>query len=231
MSEIGKGLYEGCRQAKVAIIGGETATVPDLIKGVDLAGAIVGLCGEGDLVLGSEISDGDVVIGIESRGMHSNGYTLARKAFFEWNDYSVHDPLPTDTSMTVGEALMIPTTIYVDVVLDILSKTSPHGLAHVTGGGIAKMRRLKKGIGYVVDSTFPVHPVLEAVRKLGKVPWSEMYTTYNMGTGFTVVVEPGARDDTIAICEKHGFKAKAIGTAAKDPEEKVLVRAQEKIIL
>lgn len=231
LSEIGKGIYEGCRQSNVVVIGGETATVPDLIKGFDLAGAIIGISREEDLVLGSEISDGDIVIGIESHGMHSNGYTLARKAFFTWGDYSVHDSLPTDPSMTVGEALMIPTVIYVEVILDIMTQTNPHGLAHITGGGMTKLRRLKKGIGYVIDSTFPIHPVFSAVRKIANVPWPEMYKTFNMGTGFAVIIDPEERGEVINICEKHGMRAKVVGTAVKDPEEKINIRAQEKFTL
>jgi phosphoribosylformylglycinamidine cyclo-ligase len=231
LSEVGRGIYEGCRQAKVVVIGGETATVPDLIKGFDLAGAIIGLSGEDELVLGSEITDGDVVIGLESSGIHSNGYTLARKAFFTWNDFSVSDPLPTDPDTSIGEALLIPTVIYVEVVLDILSKVRPHGLAHISGGGVRKMRRLKGGIGYSLDSAFPVHPIFEAIRRLAKVPWEEMYKTYNMGIGFAVIVDPSDREEVIDICQKHGVRAKAVGTAFRDPDEKIIVKAQEKMVL
>ncbi|MBU7004001.1 MAG: phosphoribosylformylglycinamidine cyclo-ligase [Theionarchaea archaeon] len=231
LAEVGRGIYEGCRQANVVVIGGETATVPDLIKGFDLAGAIIGLSGEEELVLGSEISDGDVVIGLESSGIHSNGYTLARRAFFDWNNYSVTDPLPTDPDVTIGEALLTPTVIYVEVVLDILSKLRPHGLAHISGGGARKMRRLKKGIGYVLDSNFPVQPVFEAIRRLAKVPWQEMFRTYNMGMGFAVIVDPSDRDEVIEICEGHGMGARAVGSAFKDPDETIIVKAREKIIL
>jgi phosphoribosylformylglycinamidine cyclo-ligase len=231
LAEIGKGIYEGCRQARVAVIGGETATVPGLIKGFDLAGAIVGVSGEDDLVLGSEIAEGDILIGMESKGMHSNGYTLARKAFFEWNHYSLSDPLPTDSSMSIGEALMVPTSIYVEVILGILEKIRPHGLAHITGGGLTKLRRLKRGMGYSVDSTFPLHPVFDAVRRLGDVAWPEMYRTYNMGTGFVVVIDPGDRENVLGICEKHGMKAKPVGTAFADAEQRIMVRAQERFVL
>ena len=231
LSEVGRGIYEGCRQAKVVVIGGETATVPDLIKGFDLAGAIIGLSEEEELVLGSEISEGDVVIGLESSGIHSNGYTLARKAFFDWNDYSISDPLPTDPDLTIGEALLIPTVIYVEVVLDILSEIRPHGLAHISGSGVRKMRRLKEGIGYSLDGTFPAQPIFEAIRKLAKVPWEEMYKTYNMGMGFAVIVDPSDRDDVIDICQRHGVGAKAVGTAFEDPGERIILRAQEKMVL
>jgi phosphoribosylformylglycinamidine cyclo-ligase len=231
LAEVGRGIYEGCRQANVVVIGGETATVPDLIKGFDLAGAIIGLSDEKDLVLGGEISEGDVVIGLESSGIHSNGYTLARKAFFNWNEYSASDPLPTDPDISIGEALLTPTVIYVEVILDILSEIRPHGLAHISGSGARKMRRLKKGIGYVLDSNFPVQPIFEAIRKLAKVPWQEMYGTYNMGMGFAVIVDPSDRDEVLDVCEKHGMGARAIGTAFKDPDESIIVKAQEKIIL
>jgi len=231
LREIGKGIYEGCRQAKVAVLGGETATIPDLIKGFDLAGAIVGLSSEEDLVLGSDIADGDVVMGIESHGIHANGYTLARKAFFTWNDYSLHDPLPTDQSTTIGEALLVPTVIYVEVVLDILAQIRPHGLAHISGGGVTKMRRLKKGIGYLIDSPLPSHPIFDAVRKLAKVPWPEMYRTFNMGMGFAIIVDPGDRETVKETCAKHGLRAEAVGTTGKDPEERIRIRAQERFVL
>jgi phosphoribosylformylglycinamidine cyclo-ligase len=231
LEEIGKGIYEGCSQAKVVVIGGETATLPDIIKGFDLAGAIVGISAEEDLVLGTEISDGDVLIGLESTGLHSNGYTLARKAFFEWNDYSVHDPLPTDNECTIGEALIVPTRIYVQLILEILGRIRPHGLAHITGGGMTKLRRLKKGIGYSIDSLFPAQPVFEAVRRLGDVPWPEMYRTFNMGVGFIVIVDPGDREEVLEICRSRGMGAKAIGTAVRDPLETISVRGQEKLLL
>jgi len=231
LAEVGKGIYEGCRQANVAVIGGETATVPDLIKGFDLAGAIIGISGEDDLVLGSEIVEGDLVIGLESSGIHSNGYTLARKAFFTWNDYSVSDPLPTDPEMSIGEALLLPTVIYVRVVLDIISRIRAHGLAHISGSGVRKMRRLKAGIGYVIDSSFPVHPVFEAIRKLAKVSWEEMYRTYNMGMGFAVIVDPSDRDDVIDACENNGVGARVVGSAFRDPDERIIVKGREKILL
>jgi len=231
LAEIGKGLYEGCRQARVVVVGGETATVPDIVKVPDLAGAIVGISGEDELVTGSDIADGDIIVGLGSTGMHSNGYTLARKAFFTWNDYSVHDPLPTDPSVTIGDALMVPTKIYVEVVLDLMKHLDPHGLAHITGGALTKLRRLKTGMGYAIDSLFPAQPVFEAVRKLAKVSWPEMYRTFNMGMGFAVIVDPADKDKVIDISEKHGLEAKAVGTAIRDPRERITVRAQQKLLL
>ncbi len=231
LAEIGKGIYEGCKQAKVVVVGGETATVPDIVKSLDLAGAIVGLSEERDLILGNQIADGDIVVGLQSNGMHSNGYTLARKAFFSWNQYSVHDPLPTDPSMSVGEALMVPTRIYVDVVSEILRQLRPHGLAHITGGAVTKLRRLKRGVGYRVDNPMKPQPIFEAIRKLAKVPWPEMYRTFNMGMGFAVIVDPGDRDRVIDICESRGVEAKPVGTAATDMDERVTVKAQERMVL
>lgn len=228
LSEIGKGIYEGCRQANVVALGGETATMPDLVTGFDLAGAIVGISEETDLVLGSDIEEGDAVVGIASDGMHSNGYSLARKVLFEWNDYSVHDQLPTDQSRTIGEALMTPTRIYVKVVLDIARRAHPHGLAHITGGGLTKLRRLRKDIGYVIDRTFPVKPIFSAVRKLGSISWEEMYRTYNMGVGFAVVCGQEDVEDVLGICDKHSLEARVIGSAVNDPDRRIEVRAQER---
>lgn len=231
LSEIGKGLYEGCKRAHVVALGGETATMPDLIDDVDLVGAIVGICDEEQLVLGSGIREGDVLVGIKSSGMHSNGYTLARKVFFTWNDFSIHDQLPTDESMSIGEALMVPTTIYVDVILEILRNLKPHGLAHITGGGLTKLNRLKSGMGYAIDRIFPTHPVFEAVRKLGKVSWPEMYRTYNMGVGFVVIVPPESTEQVVEICEDNDLEAKPIGTAIPDPDQRIRIKAQEKFVL
>jgi len=231
LQEVGKGLYEGCRQAGMVVLGGETATLPEIVRDFDLAGTVVGLCGEDDLVLGSEIQEGDAVVGLASSGLHSNGYTLARKVFFTWNSYSPHDPLPTDTSRTIGESLLVPTRIYVRTVLDVLKEVRPHGLAHITGGGLTNLRRLKRGIGYSLEEWFAIDPVFVAIQRLGNVNWREMYRTFNMGVGFVIVVDPADAQSVLDICRTAGQEARVLGSTFEDPDQRIIVKKPHRIVL
>lgn len=222
-SQIGKGLADGAEEAKMAIIGGEIASLPDIINDFDLAGTGIGIVDIDKIVTGDDIKDGDVVIGIESSGIHSNGLGLARKVFFDKAGLKVDDPLPTDPDKSVGEELLKPTAIYVKPVLDILkSDIDVHGLAHITGGGFLNLKRLKKGIGYDINNLPNPHQIFKSIYS-SDVPPEEMYKVFNMGIGFVIIVPEADADRTINIIKKYS-KAYKIGHAIEDVKENIKIK-------
>ncbi len=182
MAEIAKGLEEGCRIANITLVGGETATLPEIINGFDLAGTAIGVVDKSRIITGEKIEEGDVIVALRSSGIHSNGLTLARKVI-EANEFSYFDKF---NGKTIGEELLTPTKIYIEV-LDIIRKCEVHGLAHITGGGLLKLRRLKK-MKYVVDKPLEPQKIFRFIQKLGDVDEDEMYRTFNMGMGFLIVL-------------------------------------------
>ena len=229
-AQIGAGLAEGARQANVAMIGGETASLPEIIKNFDLAGTGIGIVDSDKVITGKDIQKGDVLIGIESSGIHSNGLSLARNIFFEESNFKVDDPLPDDPDTSVGSALLKPTIIYVNSITELLkTDIDVHGLAHITGGGFTNLKRLKKGIGYDINSLPEPNPLFRSIYSLG-VPLDEMYHVFNMGVGFVVIVREDDADRTVKIIEKYN-KAYKIGYVNEDPKEKVKIKAfNERII-
>ena len=143
--QIGEGLRQGCKQAKVAMIGGETASLPEIVSNFDLAGTGIGIVDVENIITGEKIVNGDVLIGIESSGIHSNGLSLARKVFFDDNQFKVDMELPGYPGIFIGEELLKPTLIYVNPIVELLkTDLEVHGLAHITGGGFTNLKRLKK---------------------------------------------------------------------------------------
>jgi len=175
--QIGKGLNEGAKQANVSIVGGETATLPDIINGIDLSGTSIGIVRKDKVITGNEIRSGDLIIGIPSSGIHSNGLTLARKVLDIEEKFENH---------TIGEELLKPTRIYVREILNVLKKYHVHGLAHITGGGITNLLRLKK-MKYVIDEPLPPQKIFRVIMEFANVDYYEMYRTYNMGMGFVII--------------------------------------------
>ena len=192
-AEIGQGLAEGANRGGVSLVGGETAVLPEVISGFDLAGAAAGLATE-DQLLDGEAQEGDVLVGVPSSGVHSNGLTLARKAVTAEHEYT--DPLP-GTDQTIGEALLEPTRIYT-YLLDSLHAHDVHAAAHVTGGGWTNLFRMGE-FRYEVTDPHPVQPVFEFVQEAGAVSDAEMHRTFNMGTGFVVAIDP---EDAAAFVEE-----------------------------
>ena len=229
-AQIGEGLKEGCRQAKVAMIGGETASLPEIINNFDLAGTGIGIVDVKNIITGEKIIDGDVLIGIESSGIHSNGLSLARKVFFDDNSFNVEDKVPHDPNTSIGKELLKPTIIYVNPIVELLkTDVEVHGLAHITGGGFTNLKRLKKGSGYIIKTLPEPKPIFKAIHKLG-VPLEEMYRVFNMGIGFVVIVKSEDAEKTINIIKKHNLAYK-IGIAKDDPRENVTITTfQEGII-
>lgn len=191
-----EGITAGCIDANCALLGGETAILPDLYAegDYDLAGFCVGVADRHNLVDGRSIAAGDVLIGIASSGLHSNGYSLARKAVFEVGRYKIDDHVP-ELGTTVGKALLAPTRIYVRPIRDVLGhyrrKNVVHGIAHITGGGLLENleRILPPQTQAVVDrNSWPVPPVFQWIQRLGEIEQPEMDRVFNLGVGMVLVV-------------------------------------------
>jgi phosphoribosylformylglycinamidine cyclo-ligase len=191
--QVGEGLREGAERADVHLVGGETAVMPEVITGLDLAGTCAGLADPDETFVG-EAETGDALVGFPSSGIHSNGLTLARKAATKRHEYT--DPYPGDGYETVGGALLEPTRIYTDL-LPSLHDVETHACAHVTGGGWTNLSRMGE-FRYEVTDPFPVPGVFEFVQNEGNVTEEEMHRTFNMGTGFVAAVAP---DDTEELVE------------------------------
>jgi len=213
---IAAGLKAGAEAAGVEIPGGEVAVLPELIRGhpspggLDLTAACFGTVALDALVTGAACAPGDALLGLPSSGLHSNGYTLARRAL---------EPLGLDARPpalggdSVADALLEPTVIYVRAVLDLLRSGLPvHGLAHITGGGLANLRRLSARVGFAVEAPLPVPPVFGLIAAEADVPPEEMWAIFNMGCGFCAVVPEAAAGDAVAVlAERHPGTAR-IGT-------------------
>ena len=184
MEEIAIGLEKGCRMANITLVGGETATLPDLIRGWDLVGTAIGVIRKDKIITGEDIRPGDVIFGIPSSGIHSNGLTLARKVI-ESAGYSYNDEF--ENGRTIGEELLTPTRIYIEL-LDVIKKFEVHGLAHITGGGLLNLKRLKNNVKFVIDDPLPPHKIFKFIQELGNIDDDEMYRTFNMGMGFAIIL-------------------------------------------
>ncbi|NJE62055.1 phosphoribosylformylglycinamidine cyclo-ligase [Thermococcus sp. 21S7] len=207
-AEIAKGLYAGAEQAGIAIVGGETAVMPDLINGFDLAGTAIGTVGKGKVITGERIRPGDAVIGIASSGIHSNGLTLARKLLIPKYglDYEYE-------GRKLWEWLLEPTRIYVKAVLELLEKVEIHGLAHITGGGLTNLKRLTN-YGFSIEMP-PVEGIFRLIHENG-VPLEEMFRVFNMGVGMIAVVPGEEREEALEILGRH-FEAFELGTVMEEP--------------
>ena len=220
--EIGKGLKAGCQQAKIAMIGGETASLPKIIKDFDLAGTGIGTVDKNKIITGTEIKDGDIILGITSSGVHSNGLSLARKALLDIANYKVTDKLPTDNSVTVGEALLEPTIIYVDPIIELLnSDVEVHGLGHITGGGFSNLKRLHHNMTYIIDNLPEPLPIFKAIQATG-IEDKEMYHVFNMGIGFAVILDEKYKDQALEILNKY-HDTYVIGKIQEDEKNRVLI--------
>lgn len=188
--QIGMGLQKGAEISNISIIGGETATLPDVIRGFDLAGTCIGWAPKDKIITGKDIRIGDIVLGLPSSGIHSNGLTLARK-IVEDAGYSYRNPFPPDPEKSIGEVLLTPTRIYMEV-LKLIKRCEVHGLAHITGSGLLKLRRITDH-GFNFDKPLETQPIFEFLQEEGDIDDKEMYRTFNMGMGFLAVI-PEAED-------------------------------------
>jgi phosphoribosylformylglycinamidine cyclo-ligase len=220
LEQIVQGISDGCMQADCSLLGGETAIMPDVYRpgDYDLAGFCVGVVERRQVIQGRAISPGDVVLGIASSGLHSNGYSLARKVVFELAQLKVDQPAPFDDSSTIGMALLTPTRIYTEPVRRILShykvKSVVHGMAHITGGGIREnLRRiLPSHVDVRIDrDSWPIPPIFDWLQELGQIDDAEMDRVFNMGLGFVLVVSSYYADSITRICDEQGFASYKIG--------------------
>jgi len=212
--QIVTGLVKGAKKAAMPIVGGETAIMPDLISGkgfgFDLAGMVVGILSKKEMILGDKIKPNDVIVGIQSSGLHSNGYSLARKALL--TKYSIKDNIKGIGNL--GNALLRPTEIYVKPVLEALKKCKINGLAHITGGSFTKLLRLKQ-IGYHLDSMPNTPALMQLIEDTG-VKNEEMYKTFNMGIGFCIISPENQIKNIHKIFNKHKMKSYEIGRISKN---------------
>lgn len=216
-AEIGKGLRRGAEEAGVAIVGGETAVLPEVVRGLDLAGTCLAVVDRNKIVSGSAISPGDAIIGLPGTGVHSNGLTLARKVF-ESAMGKGWPMLPFGASgRSIGEELLIPTAIYVRPVLDLLRRfgKAVTGLANITGGGLSNLCRLKGKVEFRIEAPLEPQDVFEAIQKEGGVSAEEMYRVFNMGMGFAVVCRETVAEGVLKALRRHLMAAKRVGTVKK----------------
>ncbi len=216
IAAIVKGVAEGCKQAGAALIGGETAEMPGFypVEEYDLAGFAVGIVDESKLISGREIKEGDVIIGIASSGVHSNGYSLVRKVF-PMREPNMNEYVASLGS-TLGEALLTPTKIYVKALNSVKEAgITIKGCSHITGGGFYENvpRMLPDGVRAVIKKdSFEVLPIFTLIQESGNISEEMMYGTYNMGIGMMLVVEQGAAAGAVEALRKAGEKAYKIGT-------------------
>ena len=215
--EIGKGLEKGAELSNISIIGGETASLPEIVKGFDLAGTCLAYVKKNEIITGDKISPGDVIIGLKSNGIHSNGYTLVRKVI-EHANLSYKDKFPGDLypGKTIGEVLLTPTQIYVKEILDLLKRVNVHGLAHITGSGLRNLPRLNKKVKYVIEDPVKPQSIFNFIQKQGNIDDKEMYQTFNMGMGFCLIISEKDEKDAKKILEKYSSsEVKLVGKIEK----------------
>ncbi len=208
--EIAKGLNEGARQSNMTIVGGETAVLPDLVRGFDLAGTVLAFVRKDRVVDGRAIEPGDAIVGVASSGVHSNGYSLVRRVV---RDAGLRYDEEAWPGARLGDVLLAPTRIYVKAVLDLLAarEVAPvRGIAHVTGSGLMNLPRLRRDVRYVIDRPIEPPRIFDLVQELGRVEDAEMYRTFNMGMGLAVVVPADAADAAVRVLSRH-HPARVVG--------------------
>jgi len=220
-----KGIAEGCRQAGAALIGGETAEMPDMYSPghYDLAGFTVGAVEKSKLITGDKVAAGDVLIGLPSSGVHSNGFSLVRKIVQKDNQVNLGE-FNSDLGKSVGEALLEPTRIYVKPMLELIRQIDVHGIAHITGGGFDENipRMLPDDCQAVIDtSSFNHPPIFDYLRKLGQLDEREMYNIFNMGIGMVIAIAPDDVETALSVLTAAGESPVVIGhlqqTSSADP--------------
>jgi phosphoribosylformylglycinamidine cyclo-ligase len=227
LDDLSKGLCAGAEMANISISGGETAQLPSIITGYkagfgfDLAGTAVGTVALDKIIVGRDIEPGDVLIGIESNGIHSNGLTLARHIFFEQHDCTVATRFP-ELRQSLGDELLEPTSIYVREALALLSSdVAIRALVHITGDGFLNLSRVDAEVGFVIDQLPPVPPIFSLMQRLGRVRDEEMFRVFNMGVGFCIIAPAPDAERVISMVHEHGKKAYAMGHAVADREKQI----------
>ena len=215
------GVAEGCRQAGCALVGGETAEMPGMYSDgeYDIAGYTTGVVEKSKLIDGSKVKSGDVLVGIASSGVHSNGFSLVRKIFSD-NNLDLHASYPELGGRVLGEVALTPTRIYVKQVLDVIRNCDVHGVAHITGGGFDENipRILHEGQGIEInEGSWEILPIFRFLEKYGKVAHREMFNIFNMGIGMVLALDESEADKAVSILQSHGEKASVIGRITDQP--------------
>lgn len=215
VEDIVRGISEGCIQSNCSLIGGETAEMPGMYNtgDYDVAGFSVGIVEEEKIIDGSTVSEGDIIIGLGSNGLHSNGFSLVRHLLFGKNNFKLSDKVP-ELDTTLEEELLKPTRIYVKSVLEIMNKISVKGMAHITGGGLTEnIPRIMPNELYaeIELHRWEVPPIFNLLQRLGNIEKMELYRTFNMGIGFVLIIKEDEREKTIELANHLGEKAYEIG--------------------
>lgn len=198
LSQIAVGLNKGCELSNCDLIGGEVAVLPELVREIDVSGSCLGIVAKDKLINGSKVTHGDLVIGLQSTGLHSNGYTLARK-ILEKHEVSLDEKI-SGLNDQIGNVLLTPTEVYVRKVLEIVRNYDVHGMVNITGGGLRNFLRLKKGISTVITDPLTPNPIFNVLNNLGNVELLEAYQTFNMGMGFSMIVPACSADEIVKKC-------------------------------
>lgn len=226
-ADVVEGIAEGCRQSNAALIGGETAEMPGMYgKGdYDLAGFCVGIVEKQDIIDGSKVKAGDVMVAIASSGPHSNGYSLVRK-IIEVSQADINEPF-AENGRTLGDALLAPTRIYVKAIHDLLEKFDIHAMAHITGGGLLENipRVLPENAQAVIDKdSWQLPDVFQWLQENGNVELNEMYRTFNCGVGMVLITSADEADAIIAALEQNDETAWSLGVIAAGDKEQVIFK-------
>jgi phosphoribosylformylglycinamidine cyclo-ligase len=208
---IGRGIRRGLRRGRIALVGGETAVVPDIVRGTDLGGTAVGFLPRGRKpVTGARIRPGDAILGIPSQGFHANGYTLVRRLLKERRT-ELGRPRPGER-LPLGEELLRPGRIYVDVSEALAGRATTHAFAHLSGGGVRNLVRLNDEVRFELDTWPELDPLHRWIQELGSIASDELYQTFNTGIGFVAVVAPSAVDASLGALRRAGVRdARTVG--------------------
>ncbi|MBQ2841325.1 MAG: phosphoribosylformylglycinamidine cyclo-ligase [Oscillospiraceae bacterium] len=226
IADIVKGVAEGCVQSGAALIGGETAEMPGFypVDEYDLAGYCTGVVDKSKIIDNKTMEEGDVVIALPSSGVHSNGFSLVRKVF-DVENADITKPCAELGGKSVGETLLTPTKIYVKPVLALLEKVKVKGISHITGGGFYENipRSIPEGLGAKIDkASVRILPIFDLIAKTGNISERDMFNTFNMGVGMSIVVSRAEVDTALAILRENGEDAYVIGEIVKSDEKVIL---------
>lgn len=215
IDDIVSGIVEGCKMAECALIGGETAEMPGMYSedDYDLAGFSVGIADKSKIISGQDVNSGDTLIGISSSGIHSNGYSFIRKIFLEEYKYELTDYIE-ELEMTLGEALLTPTKIYVKLVMDLIKKYELKAIAHITGGGVIENipRVIPNGLGIDIEkNSWEKPPIFKMIEKFNAIDEVELHKSFNMGIGLAIVVDSDKAEEIVSYLNESEKQAYIIG--------------------
>ena len=232
LREMGKGLQEGARRARITIPGGEVAQLGEIIRGVradegfDLVGTCVGTVPLDRIIIGQHIKPMDVILGLQSSGIHSNGLTLARDVVFRRRKLRPNQYIP-ELGRSIGQELLEPTRIYVPAIVEMMrAGLELKALIHITGDGLLNLSRVAARVGFVIDFWPDPHPIFSVIQAMGRISSKEMFRVFNMGIGFCMILpdDPAQIDRVMTIAKKHGVECYPLGHTIRDAERKILVR-------